>query len=158
MLAHMPKPPYRFLFCYGSNNPQQLADRLGRRNVTSHAAYLEGYERVFRGFSRNWGGGTASLRRKDGAVTFGYVAKVSPRDLDALDRFEGVGLGIYKRSMLEVIVPDLTARQHFAVGYVSRKREFNPPTWDYLEAVADTISAFWQGENGPVTVDDIPIR
>ena len=155
--ARRTRPVY--LFCYGSNNTAQLEDRLGipggSRGVVQ-GAYAPDYQRVFRGMSRNWGGGTASLKKKKGATTYGLVVELRPQDLDKLDRYEGVRSGVYKRQKITVYTQD--DEQLEAIAYVSLKKEFNPPTEEYLEAVADTISMFWEGSNGPVTADDIPIR
>jgi len=155
--ARRTRPVY--LFCYGSNNTAQLEDRLGipggSRGVVQ-GAYAPDYQRVFRGMSRNWGGGTASLKKKKGATTYGLVVELLPQDLDKLDRYEGVRSGVYKRQKIPVYTQD--DEQLEAIAYVSLKKEFNPPTEEYLEAVADTISMFWEGSNGPVTADDIPIR
>jgi hypothetical protein len=54
-----------YLFSYGSNHPDQLADRL-ERVVRGYGASLHGYRRVFRGHSQLWGGGVASLRKASG--------------------------------------------------------------------------------------------
>jgi hypothetical protein len=42
--------------------------------------------------------------------------------------------------------------------YLSTSQEFNAPTQEYLEAVAETIGDFWQGSRGRVRASDIPIR
>lgn len=152
-------PRTQYLFCYGSNSTRQLEDRLGipggsRGSV--QGAYAPDYQRVFRGMSRTWGGGTASLKKKKGATTYGLVVELSPRDLKVLDRYEGVHSGVYKRQ--KMIVYTQEGEPVEAIAYVSLKKDFNPPTEEYLDAVARTISRFWEGENGPVTADDIPIR
>jgi hypothetical protein len=142
------------LFSYGSNNPKQLADRLGH-SFNSEAAYLPGYQRVFRGFSQRWGGGTASMQKASGGAVFGYVAQVSAADLAQLDRFEGVGLGIYRRSKVKPIVDGSRVD---AIAYIHTSREFNRPTDAYLDAVAKTIGSFWRGEHGAVGRSDIIVR
>lgn len=152
-------PRTQYLFCYGSNSTRQLEDRLGipggsRGSV--QGAYAPDYQRVFRGMSRTWGGGTASLKKKKGATTYGLIVELSPRDLKVLDRYEGVHSGVYKRQ--KMIVYTQEGEPVEAIAYVSLKKDFNPPTEEYLDAVARTISRFWEGENGPVTADDIPIR
>jgi gamma-glutamylcyclotransferase (GGCT)/AIG2-like uncharacterized protein YtfP len=143
------------LFCYGSNNPTQLAERIGE-DFQVMPAHLEGYQRVFRGFSRNWGGGTASIKKVRGGTVFGYVAIVSRDALARLDQFEGVPQGIYKRQKLTVEGPDGPVE---AVAYVHTSTEFNKPSAAYLAAVARTVSGFWSNADGSaVTVADIPIR
>ena len=145
-----------FLFSYGSNNPKQLSDRLEYWVRGAQGAYADGWQRVFRGYSRNWGGGVASLLRKSGSTTYGYVAPVTAEDLDLLDRYEGVRSGNYKRQQITVTTAD--GEEIRAVAYISRSREFNEPTKAYLRATAKTIGQFWSGSGGPVKVSDIPIR
>lgn len=144
-----------WLFSYGSNHPAQLAERLGRK-VKTRAASLEGYERVFRGWSQNWGGGVASLQPKRGAVVYGLVAKVSSADLAKMDRFEGIASGNYKRKKLPVVLGDGT--NAMAVAYVSTSTEKNAPTHEYLQAVAKTIGAHWRGDSGAVSWRDVTVR
>lgn len=144
-----------WLFSYGSNNPDQLAHRLGHTGFEVTAAVLPGYERVFRGFSRRWSGGTASLRKKRGANTYGFLAKVSSSDLATLDRFEGVPMGVYERAKVDV---EAEGGIITAYAYIHTSTEFNAPSRAYLEAVAKTISGFWSGSSGRVTADQIPIR
>lgn len=133
-----------YLFSYGSNHPGQLSERIGYM-PPSRAAYLSGFKRVFRGFSRNWGGGVASLEKRAGATVFGYVSQVTSDDLKTLDRYEGVASGNYKRTT--VTLHDGTR----AVAYVSTSRTFAPPTEAYLKACAKTVGAFWKGARGQVT-------
>ena len=146
----------KYLFSYGSNNPEQLSERLEYSVRGAQGAYADGWQRVFRGYSRNWGGGVASLLRKSGSTTYGYVAPVTAEDLDILDRYEGVRSGNYKRQQITVTTAD--GEEIRAVAYISRSREFNEPTKAYLRATAKTIGQFWSGSGGPVKVSDIPIR
>lgn len=145
-----------WLFCYGSNNPRQLSERLERSGIELRPGRLEDYWRVFRGLSRRWGGGVASIERKAGYSVYGYLAKVSAEDLRRMDEYEGVASGNYARQSVNV---ESDGEILSAVAYVSRSREFNAPTRPYLEAVAKTISVFWHGQDGgPVKWSEIPIR
>lgn len=144
-----------WLFCYGSNDPDQLASRIFRKDFEVAPAYVNGYERVFRGFSRRWQGGTASLQQKPGARTFGYVASVTARDLAMLDQYEGVHHGIYRRDVIEVETP---SAKRDAQVYVHTSVEFAEPSKEYLRAVAKTIGGFWLGKGGKVLPSDIPVR
>jgi hypothetical protein len=135
------------LFSYGSNNMDQLAARLGH-TVDGTAAFVEGWQRVFRGHSTRWGGGVATLVKKDAGVTYGYVASVSSYDLDILDEYEGVASGRYRRKNMKVRVgPSFTAAPRQAVVYVSSSRAFGAPTAAYLKAVAKTVGEFWDNVN-----------
>lgn len=146
------------LFSYGSNNPEQLSDRLGRSGIAMRRAILPDYWRAFRGFSRRWGGGTATVIPHAGGEVYGYVAEVTASDLATMDHYEGVALGIYSRRTVTVLVGDRLQPTN-AVVYVSNSREFNEPTRAYLGAIVETINAFWRSSGGRrVRIEDIPIR
>lgn len=131
------------LFSYGSNNPVQLATRLSRP-VTGTPAYLAEYKRVFRGWGRRWGGGVASLEPQEGGIVYGYVEEVTEVDLTVLDRYEGVGVGFYRRQLLtvQVITVDGESSEE-AVAFICNKVDENPPSRRYLDAVAATENSFW---------------
>ena len=157
-----------WLFCYGSNSPRQLEERLGYRPEVLEPAYYPNHQRVFRGWSRNWGGGVASMIRKANHRVYGYVAWVEKDDLAILDRYEGVGSGNYRRRNIKVIaygLPPMGGRwgqdvddKTPAIAYVSTSSEFNEPTRKYLKAIAKTISEFWDDGDDPVEWFDIPVR
>lgn len=137
------------LFSYGSNNPVQLATRLGRP-VAGTPAYLPGYKRVFRGWSHSWGGAVASLEPQADSMVHGYVEEVTEIDLTVLDRYEGVKLGFYRRQFLtvQVITVDGESPQE-AVAYVCNKTDENVPSRRYLDAVAATENSFWTSDRRP---------
>jgi cation transport regulator ChaC len=137
------------LFSYGSNYPEQLAERLGR-NVETWPAYTDGFERVFRNYSTRWGGGVASLVPSPDARTLGHVTRVSAEDFRILDAREGVPMS-YLRTEIPVVI---TQGPTEAQVYIARSNEFHRPSRAYLEAVARTISEHWE----PVDWRDIPIR
>lgn len=144
-----------WLFSYGSNDPQQLGERLNREFVDGTGAWLEGYGRVFRGYSQRWGGGVASLDKDRSRNVYGWVTKVTNADLSTLDRFEGVASGNYRR--ITVHVKTLDGDEVDAIAYVSNSREFNKPSQAYLKAVVKTISSFWTNDDRPIKIGDIPI-
>ena len=90
------------LFSYGSNGTAQLEDRIGR-TIKGYQAYLEGYGRVYRGYSRNWDSDAASLKKMD-KTTYGSVSYLTAAELKLLDRYEGVNSGNYKRKFVNVEV------------------------------------------------------
>lgn len=151
------------LFCYGSNHPAQLAQRLGRP-VQGEAAYLPGWGRTFRGHSARWGGAVANVEPDLARTVYGYVTPVSEADLGTLDLAEGVGLGLYRRVRLGVDVRDGRGRDtpREAVAYVRAARPardpLGAPTVAYLEAVARTIGEFWRNADGSaVTPADLVV-
>ena len=142
------------LFCYGSNHPGQLAERLGHETKNT-GAYAPGWGRVFRGWSSRWGGGVASLVRIKDVTTYGYVAAVTASDLDAMDVYEGEATGHYERATVDVVVGSAKKK---AIAYLATVRDKHKPSKEYLAAVAKTIGAFWEGADGPVRPSDITIR
>jgi hypothetical protein len=144
-----------WLFSYGSNNPEQLSARIGHELDEMRPVWLKGYQRVFRGYSRGWSGGVASLEPRRGATTFGYIAKVDRDDLELVDRYEGVAVGMYYREKVTVHTPDGPVK---AIAYIATSDDFHPPSRAYLASIVKTIGAFWSGEDGPVKISDIPIR
>jgi len=84
------------------------------------------------------------------------VVRVSAADLDILDTYEGVHSGNYRRTTIPVQTVD--GQQLQAQVYLSRSRQFEEPSEEYLQAVATTIGSFWRGSGGRVRVSDIPIR
>lgn len=151
----------KLLFCFGSNGPAQLNERLGRK-VDYTSAYAPDWKRVFRGWSNNWGGGVASLDKGKGFTTYGIAAVVDNDDLDTMDIYEGVRSGNYKRSTLKGFFyspEDDDYLESKMVFYKSLSREFNEPTKAYLRATVKTINAGWTSSTGDkVKISDIPIR
>lgn len=137
------------LFSYGSNNPVQLAARLGRP-IRGTPAYLPGYKRIFRGWGRRWGGGVASLEPQKDSIVYGYVEEVTEADLIALDRYEGVGIGFYRRQLLTVnIVTPKNELQREVIAYICNETDENPPSRRYLDAIAATENSFWTPGRNP---------
>jgi hypothetical protein len=135
-----------FLFCYGSNNPQQLAERIGPPKSMS-AAYSPDHKRVFRGFSQGWGGGVASLAPSKTRPAFGYVAQVTEAQLRKMDIYEGVAVGAYARRKIKVVKIDKRtgeASKVDAIAYIASSREFHKPSRAYLQAILKTIAPFWE--------------
>lgn len=155
-----------WLFSYGSNHPEQLGSRIGRK-VKGFPARLPGFHRVFRGFSRMWGCGVASLLKvnEPDAQVYGYVTQLSIEELESLDLWEGVASGegttsgAYRRQTFKVVAEIEGQEQYInAVAYVSTSNTFNEPSKEYLKAVVKTISPFWREGGRKVKVSDIPIR
>ena len=151
------------LFCYGSNHPEQLSQRLGRP-VRGEPAYLAGWGRTFRGHSARWGGAVANVEPDLARTVYGYVTPVREADLATLDLAEGVSLGLYRREYLAVDVRDARGRDtpREAVAYVRAARPARDPrgapSMAYLEAVARTVGEFWRNADGSaVTPADLVV-
>jgi hypothetical protein len=144
-----------WLLCYGANNPSRLKEHLGR-SVETARAYVDDYERVFRGQSTRWGGGVASLEPKAGARTFGLVADVTRADLGVLDQVEGVPSS-YTRTQVPAHV-GADGGTALVWVYLANSQEFNPPSRRYIDQVARTVAAYWTMNGRPVRRSDIPVR
>ena len=151
------------LFCFGSNNPRQLMERLTLPDQKMEVwtqkyikkARLLDHQRVFRGLSKRWGGGTASVQCFKNSVVHGFVAFLSTKQLEILDRREGVFMSPpkYIRTKKEV---EIGRECISSFLYVATSPVFFPPTEQYLQNVAETISIFWP-ESGIVCANDIPV-
>jgi len=140
-------------FCHGSNSVFQLRERLNNPFLTAEGACVRGFQRIFAGYSRKWGGGgVASLERNSDAVTYGSIVYLTSAEFDMLDRFEGIPVGAnpfggdfdqnrYRRQW--VAVGD-AASELYAIAYIRNNvlwRGF--PSDRYLTACARNIAQFW---------------
>ena len=83
------KPQTVLYFAYGSNlNKKQMKERVPG-SIPRLSAVLPNFKLVFLGWSRQWKGGTATIRSSRGDKVAGGVYEVTDRDLRRLDGFEG---------------------------------------------------------------------
>ncbi len=124
------KPTPLLYFAYASNlNKKQMKERApeSKARVT---ATLPNYRLVFAGWSRQWHGGTATIRAARGEKVLGGVYQVSERDLRRLDTHE-VG---YTHINVTVFDEDGTAIP--AVTYIkSGQTEETKPSPEYLAVI-----------------------
>ncbi|MCW6507192.1 gamma-glutamylcyclotransferase family protein [Lichenifustis flavocetrariae] len=76
--------------------------------------------------------GYASLRPEQGAVVHGLLWQLAPDDLAALDAYEEIGAGLYRRLTLSVMHDAGVAD---AIVYVGRSRETGESRPGYMENV-----------------------
>ncbi len=78
-----------FYFAYASNlSKKQMLERCPE-SKPRFTAVLPNYKLIFVGWSRQWRGGTATIKRYTGDKVMGAVYEVSERDLRRLDVYEG---------------------------------------------------------------------
>ncbi|MDY6918376.1 MAG: gamma-glutamylcyclotransferase family protein [Chloroflexota bacterium] len=123
-----------YYFAYASNlNRGQMAARCPG-SVPKFAAVLPNFKLIFTGWSREWGGGVASIRRYQGGKVKGAVYEVSDRDLRSLDRHEGYP-SVCNRVNVLVFTDDGDSVE--AVTYVRREQSQEaPPSKKYLALIA----------------------
>ena len=78
--------------------------------------------------------GYASVLRAPGAVVHGLVWRITPRDLAALNAYESVDSGLYRRATLPVAIGDKTAR---ALVYLGGEEREGRPRPGHVELVVD---------------------
>jgi gamma-glutamylcyclotransferase (GGCT)/AIG2-like uncharacterized protein YtfP len=100
-------------FAYGSNMSRMLMHRRCPTVVTIGAARLDGWRFIV---TRD---GYASIVPARGAVVHGVLWRVGARDLAALNAYESLDSGLYRRRMLAV---RHGSRARPALVYVGRER------------------------------------
>jgi len=122
-----------YYFAYGSNlNHKQMLERCPDSKPKFIAA-LPNYKLVFVGWSRQWRGGVASIRRFSGERVPGAIYEVSDRDLKRLDSYEGYP-GNYDR--LNVTVFNEDGESIKTVTYIkSGQSEEAQPSKEYLALI-----------------------
>jgi gamma-glutamylcyclotransferase (GGCT)/AIG2-like uncharacterized protein YtfP len=119
-------------FAYGKNmDTTAMATRCATPELLC-VARLEGYRFVINGR------GVATVVRDHASSVHGVLWALCADDLDALDRFEGVAVGHYRREMAAVVAA--TGGQQQAVIYVASDASPGPPRSGYLETVVAAAS------------------
>lgn len=118
-----PLPPY---FAYGSNMPSaQMAERCPGA-VALGAARLRGRRLAFNAWSERRGGLVADVPPAPGGGVWGVLWRVTEAHAAALDRYEGVARGQYRRASVRVERPGGGETDAFA--YVIRAPGVEGPT------------------------------
>ena len=126
----MPLPPY---FAYGSNMAtSQMADRCPGA-VSLGAARLPGFRLAFDAWSNRRGGLVADVLPASGSDVWGVLWTVTEHHAEALDRYEGVGRGQYRRE--HVRVESASGDQVEAFAYVICNPGEEGPTTDAYRAL-----------------------
>jgi gamma-glutamylcyclotransferase (GGCT)/AIG2-like uncharacterized protein YtfP len=122
-----------YYFTYGSNfNKRQMAERCPDCKPR-FTAELPNYKLIFSGWSRQWKGGTASIKRSGRDKVLGAVYEISDRDLARLDLFEDCPESY---SRLKVTVYRDTGEPVEAITYIRAKQsEETKPSSEYLSNI-----------------------
>ena len=136
-----------YLFSYGSNDKEQLEDRLGRSDIEFYKASINNYERIFGGYSDRWNGAVASIIEQNGELCKGAYCSVSDIDLETLDNFESS----YTRELITITTE---SKEMQAYTYIKVDTEWvDHPSVEYLDACYKTTQPFWN-ETSIVVKDD----
>ena len=122
-----------FYFAYGSNlNRKQMSQRCpdARAKVS---ATLHHYNLIFCGWSRNYRGGTASIKAQRGQRVLGGIYEISETCQRKLDRHEGYP-ATYDR--INIIVNTDAGEAIEAFTYIKKQQsEETKPSPEYLKII-----------------------
>ncbi|CDW79212.1 UNKNOWN [Stylonychia lemnae] len=132
-----------YVFCYGSNNPHQLSERLTTTipdiMERSISCTLQNYQRVFAYRSRKWNGSVASVVPVDGAECQGYAVLLSPEEIKRLDVFESYPI-MYDRVTVQLMNHQTNDLVEGLVYVMNLRDEFVEPSEAYITACSKTFS------------------
>ena len=120
-----------YYFAYASNlNKKQMKERCPDSKPL-FAATLPNYKVVFCGWSRQWRGGTATLKKASGEKAPGAIYEISESCLRRLDRFEGPDYSRFKVTVFDEDGTPLEAITYIKSGGI----EETGPGKEYLAAI-----------------------
>ena len=122
-----------YYFAYGIHLSKKKMLEICPESKPGFITTLPNYRLVFLGWSREWRGGTVSIRPFRGEKVLGAVYDISDRDLKLLDNYEG-----YPRnaSRLNVTVFDEDSEQVPAITHIrAGSVEETPPSAEYLSVI-----------------------
>jgi len=141
-----------WIFNYAELGPPQLTEVLGKSPFCMLPASLANYSLTFKGRSRKWGGGIATLDKTRGGYVYGSAALVGTDDLAVLDR--------YFRNFDRKAVPmflDATQEKVKAVIYFSKASKYGKPSDDYLKEVLKHLKFFWGQGRRNLSLNDFGV-
>ncbi len=102
-----------YYFAYGSNlSKKQMQERCPESRPL-FTATLHNYKLIFVGWSRQWRGGVATIRRVTGQKVHGAIYEVTEECLRRLDKFEGSDA-----QRLKVLVHDEDGNARETITYI----------------------------------------
>ena len=128
-------PENELVFAYGSNMDMlQMKKRCRSSKLEPFVARLEGWKLCFPRRSEKRNGGVGSIVRDRKEVVWGLVFRITPKDLESLDGYEGVSAGAYRRERLGVTARN--GKKCAAWTYLAVPQETPPnnyaPSKEYL--------------------------
>lgn len=122
-----------YYFAYAANlNKKQMRER-APESKPMFVATLPNYKLVFAGWSRQWRGGSATIRLSRDDKVLGALYEVSDRDLRRLDSYEDCPRSY---SRINVTVFDEDGNPVGAVTYIKAGRvEETQPSKEYLAVI-----------------------
>ena len=123
---------------YGSNmDPAQMAERCPHSPMRG-SGWLEGWRLAFGGEDIGWEGAMATVVEESGQRVFVVLYDLSDPDEQALDQWDGVSLGFYRKAKVRV---ETTDGDVLAWLYVLNAYEGGLPAARYLGIMADAAES-----------------
>jgi len=133
-----------WIFCYAELGPQALEKMLPSAPFCALPATAEGYQVVFKGKNRAWGGGVATLEKKRGQVVYGSVYLVPEAEVKHFDKYHKT----YDKVGIKVNVA-ATGDEFKVITYVIKQGETSAPSGEYSKEILKHLKFFWgQGKKG----------
>lgn len=141
------------LFCYGSNNINQVRYRINNPKLTANKGLLLDHIRIFAGESKIWNnGGVASLKEKDGQNCRGSYVIINEQELNMIKRYEGE---LY--NIKPVVIEDEKKNKLKGIAFFKKDNTWvNHPSLEYIKAVVENVYLFWKDldENNELLIKD----
>ncbi len=136
---HLPYPlPMSLYAAYAGNLDARLMTRRAPHSPLRATGWLNGWRLTFGGEQLGWDGALATLVEEPKEQVFVALYEIAPMDEESLDRWEGVGLGIYRRLRVRV---DTLEGEEPAWVYVLNAYEGGLPAARYLGEIADAAES-----------------
>jgi gamma-glutamylcyclotransferase (GGCT)/AIG2-like uncharacterized protein YtfP len=124
-----------YYFAYGSNADTERLENRIKRKIKGERAELKGYVLHF-SKDNTQTDAYADIIEKPGEIVYGILYKMTTKEIEMLDKFEGIGVKgdeSYERKTVKV---SSNGKIHKAFAYVmGTKRKFEQPKPEYLEHI-----------------------
>ncbi|MCF6522091.1 gamma-glutamylcyclotransferase [Streptomyces sp. JJ36] len=123
---------------YAGNLDARLMSRRAPHSPLRGTGWLDGWRLTFGGEHMGWEGAIATVVEAPRSQVFVALYDIAPMDEDAMDRWEGVGMDIYRRMRIRVHTLD---GDEPAWCYVLNGYEGGLPSARYLGEIADAAES-----------------
>lgn len=130
--------PMSLYAAYAGNLDARLMTRRAPHSPLRGTGWLNGWRLTFGGEQMGWEGALATVVEAPRSQVFVALYDLAPMDEDSMDRWEGVGLDIYRRMRVRVHTLD---GEEPAWMYVLNGYEGGLPSARYLGEVADAAES-----------------
>ena len=122
-----------YYFTYGITLSRKFMTGVCPNARAAFTATLPNHKLIFTGWSRQWHGGTASVKPFQGEKVIGGVYEISETDLRALDKFEGHPANCNRLN--KMVITEDGDRIEAQVYIKLLQSEEAPPSREYLAII-----------------------